>query len=452
MKELVVNKFTGKINTGIVELFVCVFLFLAMSTISNTQAAENLVNSKLSDGTILTLNGIGKAKRYSDDYYLGALYLTQRYKTSDDITYLNSSKRMTIKIAYNKVSSRRFGQYWKEAISINNPRDIWEPQVNDVIDFVEFFKQDLYRGDVINIDFLPNKGTFVTLNGLKLGGIRNPSFYNLLLMTWLGDRAPNPAFKRGVMGLNSDESHVDEVLKIQQQFQQLNPTKKRIQQVRSKQLKLAKTKEGTPKKKSKIVKKDNSKTKSQKKTVSKSPSKTKSKAVAKKTTPKKTNTKIATAKIQPKINLANSKTQSLKVTKSKPKAKVVKKKPKPVEKKLSASDRLKLFEMRSAYGALLRKEIRKHQAFPLKKMLRIRSYRKKMEKGPVQSNGIIWIKIARDGSVMSSRMEESTGVKQLDQSALEMVEKADPLPKMPKKLEGNEFEFLVKVSFVSPQL
>ncbi|HFB64012.1 MAG TPA: energy transducer TonB, partial [Aeromonadales bacterium] len=104
------------------------------------------------------------------------------------------------------------------------------------------------------------------------------------------------------------------------------------------------------------------------------------------------------------------------------------------------------------YGKLLRRKIREHQSYPLKKMLRVRRYRKLMEKGPMKSEGILWVKIARDGSVLSTRMEESTKISILDKAAIQMVEKADPLPPMPKLLVGNDFEFLIKVAFLSPKL
>ncbi len=461
--------------------FIIMLLALLSGSFSVTlNAAENLKNVKLSDGTLLTLNGIGKAKQLSDDYYFGALYLIEPFGALDDITYINNPKRMQIRIAYKSISARRFGQYWKEAIAINNPRNIWEPQVKNVLEFTNFFHQKLLKGDIINLDFLPNRGTFVYLNGVLLGDIRNPSFYNLLLMTWLGERPPNPDFKKSVMRALANED-ADQVIKTQQKFLLLRPTDKRIKQVASEQKKiesdLTGIKSTTIKEKSKTKpkladRKEIPKKKTKVKTVKKTPvkkvaSNKKNKAdkksdktakVANKTVGKviekiPAGAEIAAAKTITKIKASLKKDKQEKIKKAPNKKKVaakVKAEDKPV--KLSASERLKIFEARSEYGKLLRRKIREHQSYPLKKMLRVRRYRKLMEKGPMKSEGILWVKIARDGSVLSTRMEESTKISILDKAAIQMVEKADPLPPMPKLLVGNDFEFLIKVAFLSPKL
>ncbi len=455
------------------------FITMLLAILSGSlNAAENLKNVKLSDGTLLTLNGIGKAKQLSDDYYFGALYLIEPFGAIDDITYINNPKRMQIRIAYKSISARRFGQYWKEAIAINNPRNIWEPQVNSVLEFTKFFHQKLLKGDIINLDFLPDRGTFVYLNGVLLGDIRNPSFYNLLLMTWLGERPPNPDFKKSVMRALANED-ADQVIKIQQKFLLLRPTDKRIKQVAAEQKKNEsdltgiKAAGGKEKPKPKAIARNKApKKKTKAKTVKKTPVKKVASNKKKKADKKSDKTakiaaktvgkviekipagaEIAAAKTTTKIKapLNNDKQEKTKKAPNKKKiAAKVKTEDKP--EKLSASERLKIFEARSEYGKLLRRKIREHQSYPLKKVLRVRKYRKLMEKGPMKSEGILWVKIARDGSVLSTRMEESTKISILDAAAIQMVEKADPLPPMPKLLVGNDFEFLIKVAFLSPKL
>lgn len=456
------------------QAFFIITMMVAVLLSSSLSAAEDLKTIKLSNGTQLTLNGIGKAKQLSDDYYYGALYLIQPYGALNDITYINYPKRMQIRIAYKSISARRFGQYWKEAIAINNPRNIWEKKVKSVLEFTDFFNQKLIKGDIINLDFLPDKGTFVYLNGTLLGDIRDPAFYNLLLMTWLGDRAPNPQFKKAVMrALGTD--HADLAIELQKNFLLLHPTDKRKKQVASEQQKIENSvttakpnnEKSKTKKKSLAKEKVANKKGKTKKVSSNNKAKATKKALKTGAAPKKTiiNTtgkviekipagvEIATAKSTDKTK-QSGKNEQKSVTKKVPKKKKEITKVKAPDKpaKLSASERLKLFEVRSEYGKLLRSKIRQHQSYPMKKLFRIRKYRKIMERGPMKSEGVLWVKIARDGSVISSRMEKSTKVSILDNAAILMVEKADPLPPMPKSLEGNDFEFLIKVAFISPKL
>ncbi len=457
----------------LMQLFFTLLFVLVLGFTPHTlRAAENIKTITLKDGTQLNLNGIGRAKQLNDDYFLGALYLIEPFGNIDDITYINNPKRMEIRIAYKKISSRRFGQYWKEAIAINNPRNIWEPQVKNVLRFTRFFNQNLLKGDIINLDFLPDRGTFVFLNGILIGEIRNPSFFNLLLMTWLGNRPPNQQFKQGVMGAYGADD-VDIAIKLQQSFEALKPSAKRKLNVLAKKNKAENSaNEKKNNNKSKVVKKSKAKVT---KTKGKKGNKNSLKPAVKKT--KNTTLKLpvsrkkTSVKIVPKLSVAASAAAKI-TTKKKLKAKSqnkkklkavnstkknnAKKTKKVVAKvappKLSASARLKIFEARSNYGKLLRNKIRLHQAFPLKKMLRSRKYRKMMEKGAIRADGIIWVKIARDGSVLSSKMEQSTKIPLLDAAAIQMVEKADPLPAMPKLLEGKYFEFLVKIAFLSPKL
>ncbi len=423
------------------------------------KAAEIIKTSILHDEKELILNGIGRAKQLSDSFYLGALYLQQPFRSVDNITYINNYKRMQMRIVSRRVSSRRFSQYWKESISINNPRNVWEPQVADVLAFTDFFSKTLKKGDIVNIDFIPGLGTFVHINDVVMGRIRNPGFYNLLIMTWLGNRPPNEQFKLGVMGGND----ADTAIQLQNQFKDLFPSAERIAESKSWLDENSDDNQVAAKKKTPNKKKTPKKT-TAKKTVTKKPP-------VKKPTTKKTPTKKVVAEetksakkqavdtgsavndvVVPPIPASDLKPVDVIVKKTSQEVKpaVVEETKEP--EKLSSSDQLKLYTMRTEYERELRGNIRQFQKYPLRKMLRNRSYKKQMAKGPIESEGVLWIKIARDGSVISSKLEQSTGISILDQSAIEMVEKADPLPEMPLVLNGETFEFLVKLKFVSPIL
>ncbi len=440
-----------------------VALFLSASTL---QAAENIQTSTTDDGQELILNGIGRAKQLSDSFFIGALYLQQPFRSVDNITYINNYKRMQLRIASKRVSARRFAQYWKEVISINSPRNVWEPQVKDVLAFTAFFKKALKKGDIVDLDYIPGTGTFINVNGVTIGRIRNPGFYNLLIMTWLGNRPPNEQFKLGVMGGNDG----DTAIKLQREFISLTPTSKRIAETKAWLTESEPAKKTT--KKTLVKKKPTQKKVTKKKLASKAPAKktvvkkAPTKTVAKTPNKAKPKTDSSTAAkvvasaaetaaklnkpVTIEINNNNKPSAKKANTKSQP-SKPAKKAVKP-PKELTSSEKLKLYALRNSYEKELRKTIRKYQKYPLRKMLRNRLYKKQMEKGPIESEGVLWIKIGRSGSVISSRLEQSTGITILDQSAVEMVEKADPLPEMPKELAGGEFEFLVQLKFVSPQL
>jgi hypothetical protein len=57
------------------------------------------------------------------------------------------------------------------------------------------------QGDVITVDWLPNAGTLVLVNGEPQGKpIPGADVYCALLKVWLGDRPTSVALKRALLG------------------------------------------------------------------------------------------------------------------------------------------------------------------------------------------------------------------------------------------------------------
>ncbi len=455
-------------KTGL-KLWLVVFATASWLWAGIAGAADRIEESTLSDGTILTLNGLGKVKELSDDFYLGALYLEQPYRSVESISYINSPKRMELRIAAERVSARRFSQYWKEAISINNGRNIWQPQLKDVLTFARLFSKNLTTGDIVDIDFLPRRGTFVSINGKRMGRIRNRSFFNLVLMTWIGPRPPSEQFKLGVMGGNDSTTAIS----LQNEFLALKPGAGRIKAAAewAKELEAAAAKLAAAEK----AKADTLKAEADKSTalakiavekkkrqrarqVAQNETASASKRLAKKKNTSSTSASLKGASAKPVATLdiaraaeAGRALASRKRTKKstqQPEKSIVPKAPLV----LSRAQRAKIYAARSNYEKLLRSQVRKHEFYPIKAMLRNRNYRRQMGRGPIISSGVLWVKIARNGSIISTRIQHSTGISVLDRAAVRMVEKSDPMPSIPSLLQGNDFEFLIQLKFVSPRI
>ena len=184
---------------------------------SNFSFSAGINTVKLLDDSELVLNGLAKARQDQSDYYLAALYLTQTFQFVASIDNDTVAKRMELKIVADSISARRFGRYWKEAISINNEKQAWEDDVEQIIEFTKLFKGSLKKGDVIDFDYIPNKGTYVTVNNTQLGRIRGSSFFSLLLMSWIGPRPPSESFKEGILGRNNAQTAIS----LQKEYQEL---------------------------------------------------------------------------------------------------------------------------------------------------------------------------------------------------------------------------------------
>ena len=66
-----------------------------------------------------------------------------------------------------------------------------------------------------------------------------------------------------------------------------------------------------------------------------------------------------------------------------------------------------------------------------------------------RQQGVPYIRFVmdRDGTLLSARIERSSGVRSLDQEALALPKRAQPLPKPPEDVKGDSIELVVPVEF-----
>lgn len=88
------------------------------------------------------------------------------------------------------------------------------------------------------------------------------------------------------------------------------------------------------------------------------------------------------------------------------------------------------------YSATLLAWLEKHREYP-------RRARMRRQEGTV----LLYFVIDREGRVLDQRIETSSGFSILDQEVLRMLERAQPLPRMPEKLHRETLELMVPVQF-----
>jgi hypothetical protein len=69
-------------------------------------------------------------------------------------------------------------------------------QMEQIFNTVDHVKID----DVITIDYLPDTGTQIYLNGKLLGIVLGPEFYRALLKIWLGNEPVQRDLKKAMLG------------------------------------------------------------------------------------------------------------------------------------------------------------------------------------------------------------------------------------------------------------
>lgn len=151
----------------------------------------------------LHLNGLGLRAVSIIKGYAAGLYLTERATTAEAVIHAKGPKRLQLHMLrearphdFNKalVSGMRKNATEAELQALSERIG----QLERIIDSIGSTK----KGDTINLDFVPERGTTLSMNGTPRGDtIAGADFYNALLEIFVGDRPVDAKLKKGLLGL-----------------------------------------------------------------------------------------------------------------------------------------------------------------------------------------------------------------------------------------------------------
>lgn len=153
-------------------------------------------------GKNLVLNGLGMRQIFVVKAYAVALYLTEKKTTPADVQALTTPKRITL-VIQREINSDEFGQLFITSMNKNSTKEEKAKVVNQTVKFGEMFAslEKVKKGDVVTLDWIPDKGTVSTLNGKTIGEtLPDIAFYNAVLRIWLGDNPVQNDVKRALLG------------------------------------------------------------------------------------------------------------------------------------------------------------------------------------------------------------------------------------------------------------
>jgi hypothetical protein len=153
--------------------------------------------------TPLQLNGMGYRTKFFFKIYVGGLYTEKKVTTTEQVLTLKGPKRVIMEMVYDEVSGEKMANAWQKGFENNSS----ELQMKALASRLETFKSyfdDMKEGDVTLFDFVPGKGTVVTIRGEQKGIIKGDDFYAALLKVWLGDDPADEDLKEAMLG--ADES------------------------------------------------------------------------------------------------------------------------------------------------------------------------------------------------------------------------------------------------------
>jgi len=157
------------------------------------------------DGSELVLNGAGvRVRLIFFKVYVAALYLS--VKTDDGESILRDSRpsRLSMQMLRD-LSVEQLASSINEALRETltpEERLPLEPrlkQFNAIFDTLPEVKE----GMQLSIDYLPQLGTVIRVNGEEKGRIPGADFNQALLRIWIGDRPRDPELKKALLGIGS---------------------------------------------------------------------------------------------------------------------------------------------------------------------------------------------------------------------------------------------------------
>jgi len=161
---------------------------------------------QLTDKTLL-LNGLGLRGVAWIKGFVAALYLPVQSADAKKILTMPGPKRLQLRILM-EAPSKELSKAFRRGVSKNETPKV-QAALNDRVDMFNKWVDAIgtvRKGDSLDLDYLPGKGTQLRLNGKALGTVvAGEDFYQSLLKIFIGDKPVDKRLKEGLLGSN-DES------------------------------------------------------------------------------------------------------------------------------------------------------------------------------------------------------------------------------------------------------
>ena len=153
-------------------------------------------------GAALQLNGAGVRTRAIFKVYVAGLYVPAKSSEPAVLLAQKGPRRMALTMLRN-LDADSFAGALNDGLKNNHSEAQlagFKPQI-DALNAALKAVDEVKKGDVVNIEFTPETGTRITVNGQPKGAaIPGEDFYSAVLRIWLGDKPADADLKKGLLG------------------------------------------------------------------------------------------------------------------------------------------------------------------------------------------------------------------------------------------------------------
>lgn len=158
-------------------------------------------------GSTLQLNGAGTRYKTIIKVYAAALYLPAKAASPDAVLAVPGPKRMQV-VMLRDIDANELGKLFTRGMEDNSTREEFGKTIAGTLRLADMFaaRKKLLSGDQFTIDYLPGRGTVITINGLPQGEpVKEPEFFNALMRIWLGKSPADMLLKNALLGISAAE-------------------------------------------------------------------------------------------------------------------------------------------------------------------------------------------------------------------------------------------------------
>src|SRR5450759_1604786 len=183
-------------------LLTAVLLCLCAQVQATEVAGVKLADNVHLGSRDLVLNGAGVRTKFFFKIYVAALYLGEKTHVAEAALNQSGEKRIVLH-ALRELSDEQMLHAFNEVMAANHtPAEMQalEPQLKELTAIFHAVGT-IKEGDVIALDYLPDSGTQINVNGVLKGNIAGAVFNRALFKIWLGDKPAQPDLKQKMLGL-----------------------------------------------------------------------------------------------------------------------------------------------------------------------------------------------------------------------------------------------------------
>jgi hypothetical protein len=161
-------------------------------------------------GQPLVLNGAGIRYRFVVKVYTAGLYLAAPARSTEDVLGQPGPKRLHI-VMLRDIDGNTLGKLFTRGMEDNSTRAQFAKAIAGTLRLAEMFaaKKQLAEGEHFSVEWLPDRGTQVYVNGKAQGApIKEPEFFAALMRIWLGPKPADEALKQQLLGDKPAETSV----------------------------------------------------------------------------------------------------------------------------------------------------------------------------------------------------------------------------------------------------